>query len=30
MEKKKVRKKKDRSKIVTLSERHIIKKGHVY
>ena len=30
MEKKKVRKKKDRSKIVTLSERHIIKKGHMY
>lgn len=30
MEKKKVRKKKDRSKIVTLSEKHIIKKGHMY
>ena len=30
MEKKKVRKKKARSKIVTLSERHIIKKGHMY
>ena len=30
MEKKKVWKKKDRSKIVTLSERHIIKKGHIY
>ena len=29
MEKKKV-KKKDRSKIATLSERHIIKKGHMY
>ena len=30
MEKKKVRKKKDRSKIVTLCEKHIIKKGHMY
>lgn len=30
MEKKKTSKKKDRSKIVTLSERHIIKKGHMY
>ena len=30
MEKKKVKKKKDRSKIVTLCEKHIIKKGHMY
>ena len=30
MEKKKVRKKKDRRKIITLSEKHIIKKGHMY
>ena len=30
MKKKKVRKKKDRSKIVTLCEKHIIKKGHMY
>ena len=30
MEKKKIRKKKDRSQIITLTERHIIKKGHKY
>ena len=30
MEKKKVRKKKDRSQIITLIERHIIKSGHKY
>ena len=30
MEKKKVRKKKDRSQIITLIERHIIKSGHRY
>ena len=29
-EKKKVRKKKDRSQIITLIERHIIRKGHEY
>lgn len=30
MEKKKVRKKKDRSQIITLTEKHIIKNGHRY